>query len=162
MTAAPLVPGPVTVRVPAKVNLELLVGPRRADGYHSLATVYQAVGLYDDVTLAAAEDFGVSVGGPLAAGVPTNDENIALRAARLLAERYNYNGEIRAVGDVLHDQIQLMRRCGITAFVVKHEPTRKALSEGKLATVDLFYQPVGKTEIPVGTRPFLRRAVETV
>ena len=82
--------------------------------------------------------------------------------ARLLAERYGYKGELRAVGDVLHDQVPLMRRCGITAFVVKHEPTRKALSEGKLATVDLFYQPVGKTEIPVGTRPFLRRAVETV
>ena len=89
MTAAPLVPGPVTVRVPAKVNLELLVGPRRADGYHSLATVYQAVGLYDDVTLAVADDFGVSVGGPLAAGVPTGDGNLALRAARLLADRYD-------------------------------------------------------------------------
>ena len=81
-------------------------------------------------------------------------------SARLIAERYGYKGELRAVGDVLHDQIPLMRRCGITAFVVKHEPTRKALSEGKLATVDIFYQPVGTTEIPVGTRPFLRRAVE--
>ena len=80
--------------------------------------------------------------------------------ARLLAERYGYKGELRAVGDVLADQVPLMRRCGITAFVVKHEPTRKALVEGKLATVDLFYQPVGKTEVPVGTRPFLRRAVE--
>lgn len=81
-------------------------------------------------------------------------------SARLIAERYGYKGELRAVGDVLHDQVPLMRRCGITAFVVKHEPTRKALSEGKLATVDIFYQPVGTTEIPVGTRPFLRRAVE--
>ena len=81
-------------------------------------------------------------------------------SARLIAERYGYKGELRAVGDVLADQIPLMRRCGITAFVVKHEPTRKALSEGKLATVDIFYQPVGKTEIPIGTRPFLRRAVE--
>ncbi|MBM6402681.1 4-(cytidine 5'-diphospho)-2-C-methyl-D-erythritol kinase [Phycicoccus sp. CSK15P-2] len=88
MTAAPLVPGPVTVRVPAKVNLELLVGPCRSDGYHSLATVYQAVGLYDDITVAAADDFGVSVGGPLADGVPTDDDNIALRAARLLADRH--------------------------------------------------------------------------
>ncbi|WP_421759554.1 phosphoadenylyl-sulfate reductase [Devosia sp.] len=83
-------------------------------------------------------------------------------SARLLVERYGYKGELRAVGDVLQDQVPLMRRCGITAFVVKHEPTRKALIEGKLATVDIFYQPVGTTEIPVGTRPFLRRAVETV
>lgn len=81
-------------------------------------------------------------------------------SARLVVERYGYKGEVRAVGDVLHDQISHMRRCGITAFVVKHEPTRKALAEGKLATVDIFYQPVGKTEVPVGTRPFLRRAVE--
>jgi phosphoadenosine phosphosulfate reductase len=66
------------------------------------------------------------------------------------------------VGDVLADQIPLMRRCGIEVFVVKHEPTRKALENGSLATVNLFYQPVGITEVPVGTRPFLRRAVEKI
>ena len=88
MTAAPLVPGPVTVRVPAKVNLELLVGPRRADGYHVLSTVYQAVSLYDDVTVSAADDWGVSVSGPLAAGVPQDGDNLALRAARLVQGRF--------------------------------------------------------------------------
>ena len=41
----------MTVRVPAKVNLELLVGPRRDDGYHDLSTVFQAVSVYDDVTV---------------------------------------------------------------------------------------------------------------
>ena len=56
-----------------------------------------------------------------------------------------------------HDQIPLMRRCGITAFVVKHEPTRKALENGSLATVDLYYQPIGGVPVPDGTRPFLRR-----
>ena len=81
-------------------------------------------------------------------------------SARLLVERYGYKSELRAGGDVLHDQIQLMRRCGINAFVVRHEPTKKALADGKLATVDIFYQPVGQTEVPLGTRPFLRRAVE--
>jgi phosphoadenosine phosphosulfate reductase len=82
-------------------------------------------------------------------------------SARLVSERYGYKGELRAVGDVLADQVPLMRRCGINAFVVKHEPTRKALENGALATVNLFYQPVGTTEVPVGTRPFLRRALET-
>jgi phosphoadenosine phosphosulfate reductase len=81
-------------------------------------------------------------------------------SARLVVERYRFAGEVRAVGDVLADQIPLMRRCGINAFVVRHAPTRAALIEGKLATVSLFYQPVGVTEVPVGTRPFLRRAVE--
>ncbi|HMM93417.1 MAG: 4-(cytidine 5'-diphospho)-2-C-methyl-D-erythritol kinase [Micrococcales bacterium] len=89
MTSAPLVPGPVTVRVPAKVNLELLVGPLRDDGYHDLSTVYQAVSLYDDVTVGAADAWGVSVSGALAEGVPTDDDNIALKAARLVAERYS-------------------------------------------------------------------------
>jgi len=78
--------------------------------------------------------------------------------ARLLAERFGYKGEIRAVGDVLQDQIPLMRRCGINAFVVTHEPTREALIENRLPEVDLYYQPVGLGEVPVGTRPYLRRA----
>jgi len=89
MTAAPLVPGPVTVRVPAKVNLELLVGPRRADGYHGLSTVFHAVSLYDDVTVSIADEWGVSVSGPLAAGVPEDEHNLALRAARLVHSRFD-------------------------------------------------------------------------
>lgn len=77
--------------------------------------------------------------------------------ARLLVERFKYGGEIRAVGDVLQDQIPLMRRCGINALVVTHEPTREALLDNRLPEVAVFYQPVGVAEIPVGTRPFLRR-----
>jgi 4-diphosphocytidyl-2-C-methyl-D-erythritol kinase len=97
MTSAPLVPGPVTVRVPAKVNLELLVGPLRDDGYHALSTVYQAVSLYDDLTVSAADEWGVSVIGPLAASVPVGEDNIALRAARLLRRHYD--------GDPVHISI---------------------------------------------------------
>ena len=41
----------VTVRVPAKVNLQLAVGPREADGFHNLVTVFQAISIYDDVTI---------------------------------------------------------------------------------------------------------------
>ena len=60
----PTVPG-VAVRAPAKINLHLGVGPVRADGYHPLATVYQAIGLYDDVTVTAtpAEDWSVTCTG---------------------------------------------------------------------------------------------------
>ena len=79
--------------------------------------------------------------------------------ARLVVERYKFGGEVRAVGDVLMDQITLMQRCGINAFVVIHPATRTALETGHLTTVNLFYQPVGTTEVPVGTRPFLRKAV---
>ena len=42
----------VTVRAPAKINLQLAVGPRRTDGYHDLVTVFQAISLHDDVTAA--------------------------------------------------------------------------------------------------------------
>jgi phosphoadenosine phosphosulfate reductase len=96
----------------------------------------------------------------IAINFPAFGDGRGYSSSRLIAERYGYKGELRAVGDVLHDQISHMRRCGMTAFVVKHEPTKKALEAGKLALVDIFYQPVGLTEVPLGTRPFLRRAVE--
>jgi phosphoadenosine phosphosulfate reductase len=89
---------------------------------------------------------------------PAFSDGRGYSSARLLTQRYHYANEIRAIGDVLQDQIPLMRRCGINAFVVTHEPTREALIEDRLPEVALFYQPVGATEVPVGTRPFLRRA----
>jgi phosphoadenosine phosphosulfate reductase len=88
---------------------------------------------------------------------PAFSDGRGYSTARLLSERFRYSGEIRAVGDVLQDQIPLMRRCGINALVVTHEPTRAALLENRLPEVAIFYQPVGTTEVPVGTRPFLRR-----
>lgn len=76
-------PAPVTVRVPAKVNLHLGVGPGRADGYHDLASVFQAVSLYDEVTATAADELSIEVAG--ATGVPVDDSNLAAKAARALA-----------------------------------------------------------------------------
>jgi phosphoadenosine phosphosulfate reductase len=79
-------------------------------------------------------------------------------AARLLRERCGYKGELRAVGDVLADQIPLMRRCGILSYEVHHAPTRAALASGRLAEVRRFYQPIpNQPEIPAGTRPWLRQ-----
>src|ERR1700755_3457940 len=69
------VPEPVTVRVPAKINLALQVGERRADGYHELATVFQAVSLYDDVTATPATGIRVTVSGESASDVPTDAQN---------------------------------------------------------------------------------------
>ncbi len=77
----------VSARVPAKINLELLVGPKRDDGYHDLSTVFHAVSLTDEVTVTPADDWSVSLSGPLTTGVPLDDDNVALKAARLLAER---------------------------------------------------------------------------
>ncbi len=86
MTAARHARTRVTVRVPAKINLELVVGPRRPDGYHDLATVFHAVGLYDEVTVARADDWSVRVCGSYADQVPTGPGNLALDAARALAK----------------------------------------------------------------------------
>jgi 4-diphosphocytidyl-2-C-methyl-D-erythritol kinase len=77
----------VTVRTPAKINLSLGVGARRPDGFHALATVYQAISLYDDLRARPAGDgeFTVRVHGEDADRVPTDETNLAVRAARLLA-----------------------------------------------------------------------------
>ncbi|MDX6277280.1 MAG: 4-diphosphocytidyl-2-C-methyl-D-erythritol kinase [Nocardioidaceae bacterium] len=81
------------VRVPAKINLCLGVGPVRDDGYHPLATVYQAVGLHDEVraTTRADDEINVVVHTELdvhseLAAVPEDDTNLAVKAARLLRE----------------------------------------------------------------------------
>jgi 4-diphosphocytidyl-2-C-methyl-D-erythritol kinase len=81
-----VVPPPVTVRVPAKINLHLAVGARREDGYHDLTTVFQALSLTDEVVVAAAEGPGVEVSGEGAASVPSGRENLAWRAVEALAD----------------------------------------------------------------------------
>ena len=75
----------VTVRVPAKVNLHLGVGPIRRDGYHELVTVYQAISLYDEVTVEPADELLVSVTGEGADDLPLDDDNLAVRAVRAVA-----------------------------------------------------------------------------
>jgi 4-diphosphocytidyl-2-C-methyl-D-erythritol kinase len=73
------------VRVPAKVNLQLSVGPPRGDGYHDLVTVFHAVSLFDEVTVRPADRVSVRVTGEGAASVPAGRSNLAVRAARALA-----------------------------------------------------------------------------
>ncbi len=75
----------VTARVPAKVNLQLAVGPAGPDGYHGVVTVYQAISLYDEVTVEAAERTTVLVTGLDAELVPTGPTNLASKAVTALA-----------------------------------------------------------------------------
>ncbi|MBB1482453.1 4-(cytidine 5'-diphospho)-2-C-methyl-D-erythritol kinase [Tessaracoccus sp. MC1865] len=77
----------VRVRVPAKVNLALRVGGTDAQGYHRLATVFQAVSLGDEVAAeeAGAGQFSLAFHGEGAAFLPVDDTNLAIRAAKLLA-----------------------------------------------------------------------------
>jgi uncharacterized protein (DUF934 family) len=94
----------------------------------------------------------------VALSFPKYSDGRAFSTATLLREKYGYAGELRAIGNVLHDQIPLMRRVGFDSFAVSHAPTRAALEAGKLAEVTLYYQPAVRAEAPAGTRPWLRRA----
>ena len=86
-TATEWVPtGSVTVRVPGKVNLYLEVGDRRTDGYHELATVFHAVSLLDEVTVTPADVLTLELSGEGADVLPTDERNLAWRAAELMAE----------------------------------------------------------------------------
>lgn len=97
--------GELTVRAPAKINLHLGVGALREDGYHSLVTVYQAVGLYDDVTARTADDWTLGMTVPDwigTAAVPPAGENIVDRAADLLAAHHGVArlGEVHIAKDI--------------------------------------------------------------
>ncbi|AOS61560.1 4-(cytidine 5'-diphospho)-2-C-methyl-D-erythritol kinase [Actinoalloteichus hymeniacidonis] len=86
-----VVPPPITVRVPAKVNLHLGVGDLREDGYHDLITVFQALSLTDEITVAATDDPGVEVHGEGADAVPAGPTNLAWRAVEALAAHVGRN-----------------------------------------------------------------------
>ncbi|GAA4916100.1 hypothetical protein GCM10023237_40510 [Streptomyces coeruleoprunus] len=78
----------ITVRVPAKVNVQLAVGPARPDGFHDLANVFLAVSLHDEVTATPADELRITCSGPDAGQVPLDRTNLAARAAELLAARH--------------------------------------------------------------------------
>jgi uncharacterized protein (DUF934 family) len=77
--------------------------------------------------------------------------------ARILRDRRHFRGELRAIGDVLIDEIPLMLRCGFDSFDVTNAPTLHALQAGRLPGSPLHYQPSSaQDEAPEGTRPWLR------
>ncbi len=83
----------------------------------------------------------------------------AFSYAILLRERHGFKGELRAVGDVLFDEIPLMLRCGFTSLEIVNAPTLRALEQGRLPHFALAYQPgLAPGEAPTGTRPWLRKA----
>ena len=82
----------VVVRVPAKINLQLAVGPLGSDGFHEVTTVFQAISLFDDVSIKfAPENSGIALtlSGATASGVPVDDENLAVRAAKLMVDKFD-------------------------------------------------------------------------
>ncbi|MBV8105631.1 MAG: DUF934 domain-containing protein [Hyphomicrobiales bacterium] len=73
--------------------------------------------------------------------------------ARLLRDRHGFKGELRAVGEVLIDEIPLMLRCGFDSFDVTNAPTLAVLEAGRLPGPPIHYQPgSGGDEAPAGVR----------
>ena len=87
----------VVARVPAKVNLQLAVGPLGNDGFHEVTTVFQAISLFDDVTVATApENNGISIQitGQTSTGVPSDSSNLAVKAATLMIKKYDLPNDL--------------------------------------------------------------------
>ena len=83
----------VSAKAPAKINVFLGVGSLRSDGYHDLSTGFLAVSLFEHVDVWAADDFSVSVHGPIdTSSVPLGQSNLAIRAARAVAEACGATG----------------------------------------------------------------------
>ena len=92
--------------MPGKVNVYLGVGPREFSGYHELATIFQAVGIYDEVTVSAADSLTISGLGQFADRIPTDETNLAWKAAELVA---------RACGEEPNIHIQIDKSIPIAA-----------------------------------------------
>jgi len=89
---------------------------------------------------------------------PAFNDGRAFSHASLLRERLAYRNELRAVGDVLIDQIPLMLRCGIDSFAVRNATALKRLSEGRLPGIDNHYQPTARPEEKSGGYSWRRRS----
>ncbi len=102
----------VHVRAPGKLNLFFEVGGVDDDGYHDVASAYQAVSLYEDVWAEPSDEFTISISGTVdVSGVPADDRNLALRAARLVAKEIGYEG-------------------GVHLDIVKHVPVAGGMGGG--------------------------------
>lgn len=85
----------ITVRAPGKINVYFRVGALQDDGYHEVASLYQAVSLFEEVTATVSDGFTLRFGGPIeTADLPTDDTNLAIRAAKLLAAHTGYAGGV--------------------------------------------------------------------
>jgi len=164
--------GSVTARVPAKVNLQLSVGPLRDDGYHDLVTVFHAVSLFDEVTVTSAERTSVVVSGEGGPAVPLGPANLAVRAAVALARATGRRG--KGLGGV---KIEIRKRIPVAAglaggsadaaaaLVACNELWRAGLSTAKLSEIgaqigsDVPFALIGGTAVGLGRGERLTRAL---
>lgn len=85
----------VVTRVPGKINLQLSVGPLQRDGYHPVATVFQAVSIFDDVKIALSDKSGISIHSAKSdERLPLDNNNLAFKAAQLMAKKFDISDGI--------------------------------------------------------------------
>jgi uncharacterized protein (DUF934 family) len=89
--------------------------------------------------------------------IPKFTDGRAYSMARLIRGRFGFKGQLRATGDVLFDQLQLMTRCGFDAFEITDTATIRLLKSGRGPDMHLFYQPGVDPEAPAGARPWTRQ-----
>ncbi len=161
----------VTARVPAKVNLQLAVGPARTDGYHSLVTVFHAVSLYDEVTVRPAERTSVIVTGEDAAAVPADKTNLACAAAAALAAAAGRRTRDSAVRIEIRKRIPVAAGLAggsadaAAALVACNELWRAGLGQDELLQIgaglgsDVPFALIGGTAVGRGRGEDLTRAL---
>ena len=79
----------VSVRVPGKINLQLSVGPLQRDGYHELATVFQSVSLFDELTVSELDGDEIEIAAEGKSAIPLGRENLAYKAAELMKKKFD-------------------------------------------------------------------------
>ena len=94
----------------------------------------------------------------VAVSFPAFNDGRAFSHASLLRARLGFTGEVRAVGDVLIDQIPLMLRCGVDSFAVTNETALKRLAENRLPGIANHYQPTARPSEDAGSYSWRRRA----
>lgn len=152
----------ITVRVPAKVNLQLSVGPREANGYHNLVSVFQAVSLFDDVTVTKSHEGSgvtISVTGEQTHGVPEDGSNLAVKAALLIAEKFDFDADVHievkksipVAGGMAGGSADAAATLVAMDALFKLEATREELLElGSQLGSDVPFMIVGGTAVGTG------------
>jgi uncharacterized protein (DUF934 family) len=93
----------------------------------------------------------------IALNFPKYSDGRAFSHAAVLRGQMGFTGDLRAVGDVLIDQVPLMLRVGFTSFAVTNETALKRLAEGRLPGIDLHYQPSVLPAAQTGTYSWRRQ-----
>jgi phosphoadenosine phosphosulfate reductase len=94
----------------------------------------------------------------LAVAFPKFTDGRGYSLARKLRGHYGYKGELRARGDILFDQLQLLARCGFDSFEIKDPATIRLLEAGRKPFFSIYYQPGAGGEAQERSRRWARRA----